>query len=71
LSDRHVFLGEVGLSGEVRKVSFLESRLTEMDKLNYKKIFTPKDSIRNLKKKLDIELVDIKKVTSIQKLLFV
>lgn len=36
---QYVFAAEVGLSGEVRPVSYIEQRIAEADKLGYKKIF--------------------------------
>jgi len=36
-----VFVGEVGLGGEVRRVSFLEKRITETKRLGIDKIFSP------------------------------
>ena len=37
------FIGEVGLSGEVRNVNQMEKRIKEAQKLGFKKIITPKD----------------------------
>lgn len=42
-----VVIGELGLGGEVRSVSFLDRRLKEADRLGLKKSFTPK-TVRNL-----------------------
>lgn len=39
-----VLAGEVGLSGEVRPVARMEKRMTEAEKLGYKKIYIPEDS---------------------------
>lgn len=40
--DGAVYFGEVGLSGEIRKVSRAQARLKEAEKLGFKKAFTPK-----------------------------
>ncbi len=40
ISSDHVFLGELGLSGEVRTVQNYEKRIKEMSSLNYKYLFT-------------------------------
>ncbi len=37
-----IFLGEVGLTGEVRSVPMIESRLKEIEQLNYKVVYTSK-----------------------------
>lgn len=42
------FVGEIGLSGELRAVSQLESRLKEADKLGFKRCVVPKSAVRRL-----------------------
>ncbi|MCM8763553.1 MAG: DNA repair protein RadA, partial [Candidatus Omnitrophica bacterium] len=52
-----VVLGEVGLGGEVRSVSFAELRIQEAQKLGFKKAILPKgnlSSIKDLKKDFEI-----------------
>ena len=44
-----VFIGEVGLGGELRGVSQLEKRLSEAAKLGFKSAFVPKQSLRSVK----------------------
>lgn len=44
-----IFIGEVGLGGELRSVSHLEKRLTEAHKLGFKKAVVPKQSMKGLK----------------------
>lgn len=44
-----VFIGEVGLGGELRGVSQLEKRLNEAAKLGFKSAFVPKQSLRSVK----------------------
>ncbi|MDO4618474.1 MAG: DNA repair protein RadA [Clostridia bacterium] len=44
-----VFIGEVGLSGEIRSVSQLLKRLTEAKKLGFKTAVVPKQSLKNTK----------------------
>lgn len=48
-----VYIGEVGLSGELRKVTFMERRIKEAKKLGYKTVFSPKTikSVKDLFKK--------------------
>jgi DNA repair protein RadA/Sms len=43
-----LFLGELGLGGEIRSVPFLEKRLKEAERLGIKKHFSPK-SVKSLK----------------------
>lgn len=44
-----LFIGEVGLGGELRGVSRLEKRLSEAHKLGFKVAFVPKQSLRGVK----------------------
>jgi DNA repair protein RadA/Sms len=45
----HCFFGELGLTGEVRGVSFPELRVREAMKLGFEKFFVPKNNQRHLK----------------------
>ena len=57
------FAGEVGLSGEVRPVSRIEQRISEADKLGFKRIFLSKYNVKNLKTKdLQIKLCPLVKI---------
>lgn len=44
-----MFIGEVGLGGEVRAVSQLEKRLVEAEKLGFKSAMVPKQSLKGIK----------------------
>ncbi len=57
--DPHLLvLGEVGLAGEVRAVSQIESRLTEAAKMGFKRVVLPKGSAQRLEAK-KLELVAV------------
>lgn len=60
ISEKTVVIGEVGLTGEVRGVSFLEKRLLEAKKLGFEKAIIPKSNLKNVKdiKELKIYGVD-------------
>ena len=59
-----VFLGEVGLSAEVRSVSQLAVRLKEAEKLGFKRCVIPKN---NMNKRADIQTrMDILPVTNVR-----
>ncbi|MDY6065178.1 MAG: DNA repair protein RadA [Finegoldia sp.] len=49
-----VFIGEVGLTGEIKKVPQVENRIRELERLGYKRVYLPKNS--NIKGKYDIEI---------------
>ena len=62
-------IGEVGLTGEVRAVSSVDSRITEAIRLGFDKIILPEASkIKNVEKYNNVEFLKIKKVTEINKL---
>ncbi|MBQ1610054.1 MAG: DNA repair protein RadA, partial [Elusimicrobia bacterium] len=46
--DKTVIFGEVGLAGEVRAVSQIRERLTEAEKLGFKKAIIPKSNLKSL-----------------------
>jgi len=64
-----VFIGEVGLTGEVRSVPQMEMRIKEMAQLNYKRVITSDKAAREFKGKYDIEIVGIKRARDLEKLI--
>jgi DNA repair protein RadA/Sms len=65
-----LFLGEVGLTGEVRSVPMMEMRLKEIAQMNYKRVITSKRAADDLKGKYKLELVGINKASELKDLLF-
>lgn len=58
-----VVLGELGLSGEVRTISYIDRRITEAAKLGFKKIIIPKGNIKSLNtKKYKAEIIGVEKI---------
>ena len=56
-------LGEVGLSGEVRTISYADRRITEAAKLGFKKIIIPKGNLKNINaKKSNAEIIGVEKI---------
>lgn len=43
------FMGEIGLSGEVRKVAFADRRVKELSKLGFTEVVVPKSNLKELK----------------------
>lgn len=68
----HVCLaGEVGLSGEIRPINRIEQRILEAEKLGFKKIIIPNINLKSLDlRKINIELVQVRKVEEAFKSLF-
>ncbi|MDD4271877.1 MAG: DNA repair protein RadA [Patescibacteria group bacterium] len=65
LSRQTLVLGEVGLGGEIRNVSKLETRLKEAEKLGFKKAVLPAAEAKNLK----LKIFSIKSVADLIKIL--
>ena len=57
-----VFIGEVGLGGEIRAVAQIEKRLHEAAKLGFKKALIPKFNAKNLKLNGAMTLVKVDRV---------
>lgn len=67
-----VFMGEIGLSGEIRMVSQIEYRLKEAEKLGFVKAIVPSgiEKIKTFRKdKYKIEIIPIKHIRDLAKIL--
>ena len=62
--DKTVIFGEVGLAGEVRAVSQIRERLTEAEKLGFKKAIVPKSNLKSLNYKGNIEIIGVTNVSN-------
>lgn len=65
-----IFLGEVGLTGEVRSVPMMEMRLKEIAQMNYQRVITSKRAADDLRGKYKLDLVGINKASELKNLLF-
>ncbi len=59
LAPRSVFVGEVGLGGEVRPVTQIESRLSEAARLGFQRAFVPKGATTALGRGLTLDIVPV------------
>jgi DNA repair protein RadA/Sms len=48
IDSKTVLIGEVGLTGEIRGVNFIEKRILEAQKLGFKKCIIPKENIKGI-----------------------
>lgn len=64
------FIGEVGLTGEVRRVNKVEARINEAIKVGFKRIFIPKHNMQAKYKDLAIEVVPVASIAQMLKLVF-
>lgn len=63
-----VYVGEVGLTGEIRGVSFLRERLTEIEKMGFKNAFIPKNNLQGLNfKSKDLKIIPVETIDEIIK----
>ncbi len=63
LPDDMVFIGEVGLTGEIRAVSRLTQRISEIEKLGFKQCMLPYSNKKSLEGfKTNLELIYVKSV---------
>ncbi|AEJ23798.1 DNA repair protein RadA [Weissella koreensis] len=53
------FVGEIGLTGEIRRVPHIEERITEAQKLGFKRIFIPKNSLKKMLKIEGIKVITV------------
>ena len=63
--------GEVGLSGEIRPVNRIEQRISEAEKLGFRRFILPRYNLQGLDaRKFDIQLVPVRKVEEAFRALF-
>jgi DNA repair protein RadA/Sms len=69
ISSSLVFLGEVGLTGEVRKVTQIEIRIEEAKKLGFSEVIVPASQLERAKKTTGINCIPIYHVNEITNLI--
>lgn len=70
VSRKTVFIGEVGLSGEIRTVTRIEQRVAEAEKLGFECVVIPKGNLKGVKDKFSIRIVEVGKVEELLRFLF-
>lgn len=69
--EKHVCItGEVGLSGEIRPVNRIEQRIFEAEKLGFSKILIPQNNLKGFTSKVNIEIIQVRKVEEAFRQLF-
>lgn len=56
---KDIFIGEVGLTGEIRRVSRIEQRVQEAAKLGFKRVICPKHNLDGWSVPKEIELIGV------------
>lgn len=62
-----VVIGEVGLTGEVRRVNMIEKRLKEAEKLGFKKCIIPESNKKLLKETFKLDIIGVKDIAEAMK----
>ncbi|MFH1731166.1 MAG: DNA repair protein RadA [Planctomycetota bacterium] len=62
LAPRSVFMGEVGLGGEVRSVTQIDARIAEAARLGFKRAFVPGESAKPLAGRKALDIVPISNI---------
>ena len=57
-----VVMGEVGLTGEVRRINMIEKRLKEAEKLGYKTCIIPENNRKYLENSYDMKIIGVKNI---------
>ncbi|WP_298845901.1 DNA repair protein RadA [Clostridium sp.] len=60
-----VFIGELGLTGELKKVPSLEQRLKEVDRMGFKKAYIPQNCLKTGVKFKNLRVIPCKKLTDV------
>ncbi|HHW62302.1 MAG TPA: DNA repair protein RadA [Syntrophomonadaceae bacterium] len=64
-----VFIGELGLSGEIRTVPFLDARLKEIARMGFKRAFIPEGTVKGMPPFKGLELIEVRNLDDFTELL--
>ncbi|MBU0278910.1 DNA repair protein RadA [Gemella sp. zg-1178] len=64
------FIGEVGLTGEIRRVSRIEQRIAEAKKHGFKRIFVPYGNKKGIEFPSDVEILPIRNINECLDIIF-
>lgn len=70
VSRKTVFIGEVGLSGEIRTVTRIEQRVGEAEKLGFENVVIPRGNLKGIKDKFSIKIIEVGKVEEMLRYIF-
>ena len=62
-----VIIGEVGLTGEVRRINFIEKRLKEAEKLGFKTCIIPESNKKVLKDNYKLDIIGVRNINEAMK----
>ena len=64
------FIGEVGLSGEIRTVTRIDQRAAEAAKLGFNTIYVPKGNFKGTPKKMKADIIEVGKIDELFRKIF-
>ena len=64
-----VIMGEVGLTGEIRRINMIEKRLKEAEKLGFKRCIIPENNKKYLEEKYKVQIIGVKNLVEALKVL--
>ena len=64
-----VVMGEVGLTGEVRRINLIEKRLKEAEKLGFKTCIIPENNKKGLKDNYKLDIIGVKNIGEMLRIL--
>ena len=62
-----VIIGEVGLTGEVRRINLIDKRLKEAEKLGFKSCMIPEYNKKDLKEKYKLDIIGVSNINEAMK----
>lgn len=62
VNNNDCFVGELGLTGEIRKIDQIEKRIIEAEKLGFKHIFIPQGNLKGATITPNIEIVEVRTI---------
>jgi len=70
LAAKAVFIGEVGLVGEIRSIPFIQQRVQEAVKFGYKTIYAPQSNQKELQKIVNAQIHGVDSINRLFQLIF-
>ncbi|EFQ57290.1 DNA repair protein RadA [Streptococcus downei F0415] len=64
------FIGEIGLTGEIRRVNRIEQRLNEAAKLGFTRIYVPKNALHGIEIPKSIDVIGVSTIGEVLKKVF-
>ncbi|MBF0361913.1 MAG: DNA repair protein RadA [Oligoflexia bacterium] len=65
-----IFIGEVGLTGEVRHMPMIEMRMKEIEQMNYRRVVTSQKTAQMCEGKYDLQIIGISSARELEQVLF-